>query len=119
MLENFSKTAMTCKSSRITREIDHTEKHENSKPETRKGTFFSAQVVRKRMISFSNYSRQETDLNTNNKSLTAPFWLVNLRVDGARATEEAAAAAATRILQNKIYITSKFRFAAVSSISAA
>jgi len=39
---------------------------------------------------------------SNNKSLTAP--LVNLRDDGARATEEAAAAAATRILQNKIYV---------------
>lgn len=53
-----------------------------------------------------------------NKSLTAPFWLVNLRDDGARATEEAAAAAATRILQNKIYVPSKFRFAEVSCFSA-
>lgn len=33
--------------------------------------------------------------------LTAPFWLVNRRVDGARATNEAAAAAATRILQKE------------------
>jgi len=35
-------------------------------------------------------------------SLTAPFRPVNLRIDGARATEEAAAAAATRILKYKI-----------------
>jgi hypothetical protein len=34
-------------------------------------------------------------------SLTAPFWVANRRIDGARATEEAAAAAATRILQQK------------------
>lgn len=33
-------------------------------------------------------------------ALTTPFWAVNLRIDGARATDEAAAAAATRILQN-------------------
>lgn len=32
-------------------------------------------------------------------SLTALFWAVSLRIDGARATDEAAAAAATRILQ--------------------
>lgn len=30
--------------------------------------------------------------------LTAPFWAFNLRIDGARAIDEAAAAAATRIL---------------------
>lgn len=32
------------------------------------------------------------------RALTVPFWAVNLRIDGARATDEAAAAAATRIL---------------------
>lgn len=31
--------------------------------------------------------------------LTTPFWTVSRRLDGARATDEAAAAAATRILQ--------------------
>lgn len=36
-------------------------------------------------------------------SLTAPFWPVNLRTDGARAIDEAAAAAATRILQKRIH----------------
>jgi len=49
----------------------------------------------------------------NVKPLTAPFWPVILRTDGARAIEEAAAAAATRILQNTVDIKSKFRFAAV------
>lgn len=34
--------------------------------------------------------------------LTAPFWAVNLLIEGARATEEAAAAAATRILQKNV-----------------
>jgi hypothetical protein len=33
-------------------------------------------------------------------SLTAPLLAVNLRLDGARATDEAAAAAATRILHS-------------------
>ena len=37
----------------------------------------------------------------NSKSLTTPFWLVNLHDDGGRATEEAVAAAATRILQTR------------------
>lgn len=40
----------------------------------------------------------------NDKSLTVPFWPVILRIDGARAIEEAAAAAATRILQNIKFI---------------
>ena len=34
--------------------------------------------------------------------LTAPFWAVNLLIEGARATDEAAAAAATRILQKNV-----------------
>lgn len=55
----------------------------------------------------------------NVKPLTAPFWPVILRTDGARAIEEAAAAAATRILQNTIDIKSKFRFKAVLFIPAA
>lgn len=38
-----------------------------------------------------------------NLSLTNPFWVANLRIDGARAIEEAAAAAATRILQHKTH----------------
>lgn len=38
-------------------------------------------------------------------ALTTPFWAVNLRIDGARATDEAAAAAATRILQNLKKVT--------------
>ena len=37
------------------------------------------------------------------QSLTAALRAVNLRIDGLRAIEEAAAAATTRILENKMY----------------
>ena len=36
---------------------------------------------------------------TNECKLTAGFWPINLRFDGARATDDAAAAATTRILK--------------------
>lgn len=48
--------------------------------------------------------------------LTAALLTVSLRLDGARATDEAAAAAATRILQN-IKVKNIFNLLAIASIT--